>query len=128
MKERNEGNFNRKSEQRVNRSVMDTSGGLDPTVETAYWRETYTSRPYYKQGDSFDDYEPAYRYGWEGYSTSDGRSFEEMETDLEDDWDRAKGKSRLTWERAKEATRDAWQRMSDAVERATPGDSDHDGR
>ena len=44
------------------------------------------------------------------------------------DWDHAKGISSLTWEGAKDATRDAWQHVSDVVERATPGDSDHDGK
>ena len=44
------------------------------------------------------------------------------------DWDRVKGTSRLTWENAKHATRDAWQHVSDFVERATPGDSDRDGK
>ena len=44
------------------------------------------------------------------------------------DWATARGKSSLEWERAKHATRDAWHRVSDAVERATPGDSDRDGK
>jgi hypothetical protein len=44
------------------------------------------------------------------------------------DWDGAKGTSKLTWENAKHAARDSWQRLSDFVERATPGDSDHDGK
>jgi hypothetical protein len=32
------------------------------------------------------------------------------------------------WDRAKHATRDAWNRVSDTVERATPGDSERDGK
>ena len=34
---------------------------IDPTVEEAYWRETYSSRPYVNQGASYDDYGPAYQ-------------------------------------------------------------------
>jgi uncharacterized protein (TIGR00106 family) len=30
---------------------------LDPTVETNYWRQNYNTRPYYKQGKAFGDYE-----------------------------------------------------------------------
>ena len=56
------------------------------------------------------------------------RSFDEVESDLGRNWDRARGNSSLAWDRAKYATRDSWQRVSDAVERATPGDSDHDGK
>ena len=101
---------------------------IDPTVEEAYWRETYSSRPYVTQGATYDDYGPAYMYGVENYPRYAGRSFDEVEPELARDWQRAKGKSSLTWENAKHATRDSWQRVSDTIERATPGDSDRDGK
>ena len=98
---------------------------VNPTAEDAFWRENYKTRPY-AQGDfTYDeDYRPAYQYGWESRRRFAGRKFDEVETDLGRDWDRAKGRSRLGWEKAKEATRDAWHR----VERAMPGDFDRDGR
>lgn len=101
---------------------------IDPTLEEAYWREEYVNRPYVTKGANFDDYGPAYRYGLEGYSKYPGRKFEDVEADLSRDWQRAKGKSTLAWESAKHATKDAWRRTSDAIERATPGDSDRDGK
>lgn len=101
---------------------------IDPTVEEAYWRETYTSRPYVTKGANFDDYGPAYRYGYDAYTKYPGRKFDDIESDLDRDWQRAKGKSSLAWENAKHATRDSFQRISDTVERATPGDSDRDGK
>jgi len=101
---------------------------IDPTAEEAYWRENYESRPYVGSGATFDDYGPAYRYGVDSYGRFEGRTFEEAEPELMRDWDRARGSSRLTWENAKHATRDSWQRVSDTVERAIPGDSDHDGK
>ena len=97
---------------------------IDPTTEDAYWRENYPSRPYYDAGSSYDEYRPAYQYGWESRSRYQGRTFDEAESDLARDWDRAKDKSRLTWDKAKHASRDAWHR----VERALPGDLDKDGR
>jgi len=97
-------------------------------VEEAYWRENYSSRPYVRAGSTFDDYGPAYMYGIDNYVRYEGRPFDEVEADLGRDWQRAKGKSRLAWEEAKHATKDAWQRVSDTVERATPGDSDRDGK
>src|SRR5688572_27815937 len=97
---------------------------IDPTMEEAYWRENYTSRPYVKSGSKFDDYGPAYRYGIDNYSKYPGRKFDEVESDLSREWQRAKGKSSLTWENAKHAARDSWQRVSDTAERLTPGDSD----
>ena len=98
---------------------------VNPTAEDAYWRENYKTRPY-AQGDLTydDDYRPAYQYGWESRNRYKGRKFDEVESDLGRDWDRAKGRSRLGWENAKQATRDAWHR----VERAIPGDADRDGR
>ena len=97
---------------------------IDPTVEDAYWRENYTTRPYYKKGATYETYQPAYRTGYEGRTRYTGRSFEEAEMDLRSDYERNRGASSLTWEHAKDATRDAWHR----VERALPGDFDKDGR
>jgi len=102
---------------------------IDPTVEDAYWREHYSSRPYVAQGYTYDDdYGPAYRYGVDAYGRYEGRTFEQSEPELMREWERSRGKSRLTWEHAKPASRDAWQRLSDSVERAVPGDSDRDGK
>jgi hypothetical protein len=100
---------------------------VNPTAEAEYWRETYRSQPYYVADYSFDDYAPAYRTGYEGYSRYGDRSFEDAERDLRADYEKSRGKSRLTWEKAKEATRSAWNRVHDAVEDAIPGDSDRDG-
>jgi hypothetical protein len=101
---------------------------VDPTMEEAYWRENYSSRPYIRSGATFDDYGPAYMYGVDNYARYHGKSFDEIEPELARDWQRAKGKSQLTWEHAKDAARDSWQRVSDTIERATPGDSDRDGK
>ena len=98
---------------------------VDPTVESAYWRDNYSTRPYVTKGEKFETYEPAYRYGWESRNRYAGRKFEDVETDLGRDWNKYRGdSSSLTWDRAKLATRDAWHR----VERAMPGDADRDGR
>jgi hypothetical protein len=101
---------------------------IDPTAEDAYWRDNYSSRPYITSGATYDDYGPAYRYGVDAYTRYPGRKFDDVESELRNDWNRAKGTSRLEWERAKAATRDSWQRVSDTIERAIPGDSDRDGK
>ncbi len=86
---------------------------IDPTRETSYWRENYKNRPYYKQDRSFDDYEPAYRYGWESASRPENRNrkFDEVEGDLERGWDKTKGATKQGWYEVREATRDAWDRV-----------------
>jgi len=85
---------------------------FDPTVEHEYWRSNFRDRPYVRQGETFDEYAPAYQYGWESQSQHQGYRFEDVESDLERDWDRARGKSKLDWARAKSAVRDSWDRVS----------------
>ncbi|MEG4318899.1 MULTISPECIES: hypothetical protein [unclassified Microcoleus] len=99
---------------------------IDPTVEDAYWQNNHQSRPYADTSTTYEDYQPAYRTGYEGYSrySSTGKSFNDLENDLQRDYETNRGKSNVTWEKAKHATRDAW----DRVERALPGDIDKDGR
>jgi len=101
---------------------------VDPKAEDAYWRDNYSTRPYVTSGASYDEYGPAYRYGVDALTRYPGRKFDEVEPELGRRWDSARETSRLDWNRAKQATRDSWQRVSDAVERAIPGDSDHDGK
>lgn len=86
--------------------------GVNPTVEEKYWRESYATRPYVNKGSAYDEYGPAYQYGWESHARHEGKSFDEVEKDLGRDWARAKGKSQLQWDQAKQATRDAWERVS----------------
>lgn len=100
---------------------------IDPTVEATYWRENYKARPYAANA-SFDDYGPAYGYGVSSYTKYAGRKFDDVESDLARDWNTVRGKSKLEWNHARIASRDAWDRLSDKVERAIPGDSDHDGK
>ena len=97
---------------------------VNPTVEDAFWSENYVRAPGYVDGYTYDDYGPAYRLGYDGYGRYAGRPYDDVETALEADWERIKGKSRLTWAQAKASTRAAWHR----VETALPGDFDGDGR
>lgn len=103
------------------------ANAVDPVAEDAYWRDNYSSRPY-TSGSSYDEYQPAFGYGVDAYERYPNRSFDEVEPELGRDWGSKRGDSTLGWDRAKHATRDAWQRVSDTVERATPGDSDRDGK
>ncbi|MGH8668010.1 MAG: hypothetical protein ACREUN_00070 [Burkholderiales bacterium] len=92
---------------------------IDPVAEQAYWRENYASQPYYEPGYAYDDYHPAYRTGWEGRGRYNGRSFDEVEPELEAAYERNRGASRLGWERGRAAARAAWDRFdaTDDLER-----------
>src|SRR5487761_1596393 len=43
----------------------DIAESYDPTAEDAYWREHFRTRPYVGREDSYERFQPAYRYGWE---------------------------------------------------------------
>jgi hypothetical protein len=88
-----------------------TAEAIDPTTEEAYWRDTFASRPYYDQDYLYDDYAPAYRTGWEAKTMYPNAGWMDVEDDIERDWERARGESRLTWDRARYAVRDAWDRV-----------------
>jgi hypothetical protein len=65
---------------------------------------------YAVQGASFDDFDPAYRYGHALASDTryDGRSWDEIEPEARVEWERRHPRS--AWERFKSAVRHAWQR------------------
>ena len=102
---------------------MGIARAVNPATEDRYWRGAYVNAPYYQSERAYEDYEPAYRLGYYGWSRYGG-AFDQAEDRLSHEWKAIKGQSRLTWNEAKEATRAAW----DRVERAIPGDSDHDGK
>jgi len=95
----------------------DLAEQFDSSDEESYWRDNYATRPYVRKGDHFEEYAPAYRYGWESYNRHVGRKFDDNEIDLQRGWDDVKGKSRLTWEQARQASRDAWNRIASRVDK-----------
>lgn len=95
----------------VGKGVAET---FDPTVEHQYWQNNYRSRPYVEPGYDYDnDYAIAYRIGYESYPVyaAQGMTFADAEPLLQADFERQRGKSRLSWGRAKQAAQDAWHRV-----------------
>ncbi len=91
---------------------------IDPTLEEEYWRGSYRDRPYAEADYDYDkDYSPAYRTGYDGYSSyaSENATFETAEPRLREDYEKNRGSSRLDWEKAKPATQDAWNRADVTV-------------
>lgn len=54
------------------------------------------------------DYEPAYRFGWEAHSRYADRQWEEVQAELQREWEQQRDSSKLTWNQAREACQDAW--------------------
>lgn len=89
-----------------------TGEAVNPTVEDEYWQNTYKSRPYVEEGRAYNDYQPAYRTGYEGYGRyyESGRTYSEVEPHLQRDYETNYSRTGLSWENARHATRDAWER------------------
>ena len=89
------------------------------TEEDLYFREHFLRRANATPEQRYEDYQPAYRYGWEAGERFEGTYFEEIEPELQRGWTTAKPS--IPWEEARLATREAWdrrrQRLLDAVQR-----------
>lgn len=90
----------------------------DWTEHEEHYLRTFRDAPYYSSGRSWMDYAPAYRYGFERYAGQPGRHFEDIETQLEADWETGRATSRLAWAEARGPIRDIWRRL----EQDAPGD------
>lgn len=86
---------------------------IDPTVESEYWMSQYQNRPYFKPSVEYEEYESAYRAGWESYSAD--AKWESVEPKAkkkwEENWESEGGAPSMTWEEAKLASRDAYDRI-----------------
>ena len=94
---------------------------VNPTEYTAHFEREFRATPGERD---WDDYRPAYRYGYDTYGRYRGQRFEDVEAELERDWDTTRGGSRLGWSEARGAVRDGWHHL----ERRLPGNADRDGR
>src|SRR5437764_3529750 len=76
---------------------------VNPTHEELYWRENYASQPWVERNASYEDYHPAFKTGYEGYTrhAPTGKTYDQAESELKKDYEKIKGKSRLGWEKAK---------------------------
>lgn len=84
---------------------------VNPKAEDEYWRANYTAAPTYLSQYTYDDYGPAYQYGVASYVKYPGGTFEEVDTDLAANWEKARLNSRLSWMEARDATHAAWKRV-----------------
>ena len=61
---------------------------LDPKLEEVYWQENYRNQSYYRSGDLYESYLPAYKFGWESAMNREyaNRDFQEIEAELKNEW------------------------------------------
>jgi uncharacterized protein (TIGR02271 family) len=82
---------------------------IDPTTEDNWLREYYSSSKH-KKGETHETYRPAYRYGVLAADTHPGKSYDEVESHLQTDWEKNHAAGGLDWAHARGAVRDAYDR------------------
>jgi uncharacterized protein (TIGR02271 family) len=100
----------RSTEVEVERLEADAGASAFEDDETTF-RQDFTTR-YASMGGTYEDYEPAYRYGHslaadQRYA---GRAWEDIEADAQRDWEARHPGS--TWDRFKAAVRRGWERVT----------------
>lgn len=88
---------------------------INPTFEHGYWRNVYARSTYAASGTTYEEYAPAYQYGWGVRAAHQDKSFEQAESTLQRDWDKVKGASKLGWAEARVAVREGWTRVSKSL-------------
>ncbi len=112
-------------------AVRDSWDRVDRTYTTyedsdRYFASRFNDASYRAGDDSFDDYRPAYRYGTYNRLHYADRDWDDnLEHELGQGWEQAKGNSRLTWERAKAAVRDAFSNHDEYSRNRRPDDIGH---
>ena len=82
---------------------------IDPTTEDNWLRENFTTRPYVEEGDTFEDFQHAFRYGAWAESTYGDAGIDLRDEQLRKDWEESKN-SNMPWTKAKDAIKDAYDR------------------
>ncbi|MDI9635751.1 YsnF/AvaK domain-containing protein [Oscillatoria amoena NRMC-F 0135] len=83
---------------------------VNPSIEDEYWRQNYATRSYVTPDETYDNYAPAYRTGYEGYArhAENPKTYAEVEPELENTYNQTYGNTALPWDKAKHAARDAY--------------------
>jgi len=81
---------------------------IDPDDYAAYWRDRFTAQPMFRASYDWNDYEPAYRLGYDTWANYATRRDDAADIELERRWEGAHGRSRLAWDDARFAVHDSW--------------------
>ena len=93
--------------------MADQNDRLQWEEEDEYWQTNYRSRPYASsEGRQYDYYQPGYRYGYEAANRYRDREWDDVQSDLERDWNGYQHRGTSTWQQMKDAVRDAWDRVT----------------
>nr|MDQ2701653.1 hypothetical protein [Pseudomonadota bacterium] len=99
----------------------------DPREDLGHFEQLYRNAPYFVAGYDWHDYAPAYRYGIQTWEANRGRSFDQVESQLQGGWEAAaRYGSQLQWANARPAVEHAWRSMSEAGQEKVRSDGGRD--
>jgi hypothetical protein len=90
-----------------------------PENEAAYWREQHAKQPYGKDY-SYEQFEHAYRTGYESFMKYPGQKFNEVEDSIAKEYESEKPGSALPWDTVRPAVNTVWERMSSVISPRDP--------
>lgn len=88
---------------------------IDEVREQEYWKNQYDKEGYYEAGETYDQYDPAFRTGYQGRQRYPDKTYDEAEGELKKDYERTSGETRLGWDKAKHAIKAAWHRIENVL-------------
>jgi hypothetical protein len=88
---------------------------VNPIAEEEHWRDAYVREPYFQPGTTYDYYATGYRTGWEGRARYEGRTFNDVESQLRAEYDRARTEDTPEWREGRLAAKAAWDRIDDLM-------------
>ena len=103
-----------KSDSKTSGGESDQTSGVYPQKEADYWREQHPKQPYAKEG-SYEQFEHAYRTGYDTFFRYPGKSFDEVEESVATDYEQAKPASALPWDIACPAVNAVWEKMAGVI-------------
>ena len=99
---------------KTERGDADQRSGVDPQKEADYWRKEHPKQPYAKNY-SYEQFEHAYRTGYDTFFKYPGERFDEVEQSVAADYEQARPGSALPWDTVRPAVSSVWDRMSGVI-------------
>jgi hypothetical protein len=108
------------SETAGGKSNQSGSSKVDAEKEAVYWREQHAKQPYAKNS-SYEQFEHAYRTGYDTFFRYPGKTFDEVEDSVAAEYEKAKPASALPWDTVHPAASAVFNRLGGVI---GPRDSD----
>jgi hypothetical protein len=83
---------------------------IDPTKEDNWLRDHFESFEYPEPDETFETYEPAYRYGGEIEARYGDAGWDAIVDDVEKEWSQSQYYPGMKWPKAREGVKDAYER------------------